>query len=189
MIPLEEAVSAFSEHLDRGGPGIVDYIVGVRPAPGVFVLGTIENPRQQHYLNLYKLGTGPYYCFYTPYHLCHFEVPTSVGRAVLFRDAVLAPIAGPEVGVVALAKKNLVPGDTILELGGYEAYGVAENIEAIRFENLIPIGLALGAKIIRPVAKDRPLTFDDVEVPDGRVIDVLYREQERVFAPPSIKVE
>ncbi|KRR03216.1 NAD(P)H-dependent oxidoreductase [Bradyrhizobium valentinum] len=189
MIPLEEAVSAFSEHLDRGGPGIVDYIVGVRPAPGVFVLGTIENPRQQHYLNLYKLGTGPYYCFYTPYHLCHFEVPTSVGRAVLFRDAVLAPIAGPEVGVVALAKKNLVPGDTILELGGYEAYGVAENIEAIRFENLIPIGLALGAKIIRPVAKDRPLTFDDVEVPDGRVIDALYREQERVFAPPSIKVE
>ena len=59
------------------GPGIVDYVVGAAPGPGVFVLGTIEHPRQRHYLNLYKLGEGPIYCFHTPYHLCHFEVPTT----------------------------------------------------------------------------------------------------------------
>lgn len=185
LVPLEDTVSAFAEHLDKGGPGIVDYVVGARPGPGVFVLGTMDNPRQQHYLNLYKLGQGPYYCFYTPYHLCHFEVPTSVARAVLFHDAVLAPKAGPEVGVIALAKKDLVPGEIIEELGGYEAYGVAENIEVIREERLIPIGLALGAKLRRPVTKDTPLRFDDLEIPPGRLIDALYAEQEDVFAPAT----
>ena len=65
-----------------------------RPGPGVFVLGTIEHPRQRHYLNLYKLGEGPIYCFYTPYHLCHFEVPTTIARAALFHDAMIAPLGG-----------------------------------------------------------------------------------------------
>ena len=37
-------------------------------------------------LNLYKLGEGPLYSFYTPWHLCHFEVPNTVARVVLFGD-------------------------------------------------------------------------------------------------------
>lgn len=185
LVPLEDTVAAFAAHLDAGGPGIVDYVVGARPGPGVFVLATIGDARQAHYLNLYKLGTGPYYCFYTPYHLCHFEVPTSVARAVLFDDAVLTPIAGPRVGVIAVAKKDLVPGDTIDELGGYEVYGVAENIEAIRAETLLPVGLAIGCTLRRAVAKDAALTFADVDVPPGRRIDALYAEQERLFATPA----
>src|SRR6185295_13705418 len=114
------------------GPGLVDYVVGARPGPGVFVLGTTEDPAQRHFLNLYKLGQGPYYCFYTPYHLCHFEVPTSVARAVLFNDATLAPAGAPTVGVIAMAKKDLSPGETIEEFGGYHVYGVADNMEDIR---------------------------------------------------------
>ena len=189
LVPLEDTVAAFAEHIDANGPGLVDYVVGARPGPGVFVLGTMDNPRQQHFLNLYKLGTGPYYCFYTPYHLCHFEVPTSVARAVLFNDAVLTPIAGPVVGVIAVAKKDLVAGDEIAEFGGYEVYGVAENIEAMRAENLLPIGLGIGCKLARNVAKDQPLTFADVVFPEGRLVDQLYAEQERVFAAtPSVKV-
>lgn len=190
LVPLEDTIGAFAGHLDRiladGGNGIVDYVVGARPGPGVFVLGTIDDPRQRHYLNLYKLGPGPYYCFYTPYHLCHFEVPTSVARAVLFNDRALTPKAGPVVGVIALAKKDLHTGDAIEQLGGYEVYGVAENIDAIRRENLIPIGLAIGAKLRRPVPKDQPLTFDDLDIPDGRLIDRLYAEQEQIFAPRII---
>ncbi|MDM0011960.1 NAD(P)-dependent oxidoreductase [Variovorax sp. J22P168] len=182
LVPLEDTVSAFAAHLDKGGPGIVDYVVGARPGPGVFVLATHHDARQAHYLNLYKLGTGPYYFFYTPYHLCHFEVPTSVARAVLFQDAVLAPTGGPRVGVVAIAKKDLQAGELIDELGGYEVYGVAENIGPIRSERLLPIGLAVGCKLRHAVAKDKPLTFDDVDIPAGRLIDALYAEQEKLFA-------
>lgn len=183
LVPIEETIGAFEAHLDPAGPGLVDYVVGARPGPGVFVVGRHEHPRQQHYLELYKLGKGPYYCFYTPYHLCHFEVPTSVARAVLFQDPVLTPAGGPRVGVIAVAKKALSAGEAIGEFGGFEVYGVADNIEAVRRDHLLPIGLALGCTLARPVEKDTPLTFDDVVLPEGRLVDRLYAEQERQFAP------
>ncbi|QIB49968.1 NAD(P)H-dependent oxidoreductase [Pseudomonas sp. OIL-1] len=182
LVPIEDTLSAFEPHLDASSPGLVDYVVGARPGPGVFVLGTLDNPRQRHYLELYKLGKGPFYCFYTPYHLCHFEVPNSVARAVLFDDPVLTPKAGPMVGVIAVAKKDLQEGELIGDFGGYEVYGVAENIQPIRSERLLPVGLALGCTLKRAVKKDTPLTFDDVNVPAGRVVDRLYAEQEEMFA-------
>jgi predicted homoserine dehydrogenase-like protein len=185
LVPLEQTISAFAEHLDPKEPGLVDYVVGASPGPGVFVLGTIEDPRQRHYLNLYKLGEGPWYLFYTPYHLCHFEVPNSVARAVLLRDPVLTPLDGPRVGVIAVAKTDLHPGTVIEEFGGFQAYGVAENMGAIRSEGLLPIGLALGCRVRQHVSKDQPLTFGDVDVPEGRLVDRLYAEQEALFAPSS----
>ena len=186
LIPVEQCVEPFAEHLAAGGPPLVDYVVGARPGPGVFVIGTTEDPQQRHYLNLYKLGPGPFYVFTTPYHLCHFEVPNSIARAVLFGDAVLAPSGGPSVGVIAVAKTDLSPGTLIEEFGGFEVYGVAENMAPIRSERLLPIGLALGCRLKRPVPKDQPLTFDDVERPAGRLVDRLYAEQEAMFGPAFV---
>ena len=161
--------------------GVVDYVVKSLPGPGVFVLGTHEDPKQRHYLNLYKLGEGPLYSFYTPYHLCHFEVPTSVARAVLFQDAVMVPLAGPKVDVITVAKVDLSVGDEIDALGGYKTYGVAENYPVSRRERLLPIGLAEGCKLKRAVARDQAVTYDDVEVPPGRYADVLRAEQDALF--------
>lgn len=161
--------------------GVVDYVVKSLPSPGVFVLGTHDDPKQRHYLNLYKLGEGPLYSFYTPYHLCHFEVPTSVARAVLFQDAVMVPLAGPRVDVIAAAKVDLAEGEEIDALGGYKTYGVAENYPVARRERLLPIGLAEGCKLRRPVAKDHVITYDDVIVPPGRLADALRAEQDQRF--------
>ncbi len=185
LTPIETAIAPFEPYLDSEGPGLVDYVVGARPGPGVFVIGMTDHPMQRHYLNLYKLGAGPYYCFYRPYHLCHFEVPASVARAVLFNDATLAPAGGPQVGVVAVAKKDLAPGDLIEEFGGYHVYGVAENMDQIRHDRLLPIGLGLGCRLARAVAKDTILTFDHVIFPHKRTVDSLYDEQERYFALSS----
>ncbi|MBB3229535.1 NAD(P)H-dependent oxidoreductase [Halomonas stenophila] len=182
LIPIEQTVSSFAPYLNTSSTGLVDYVVGARPGPGVFVIGTLEDPRQRHYLELYKLGKGPYYCFYTPYHLCHFEVPTSVARAVLFNDAVLAPQGAPRVGVVAMAKKDLSEGERITEFGGFEVYGVAENMATICRDNLLPIGLAIDATLQHPVRKDAPLTMDDVRMPEGRLVDRLYSEQVRIYS-------
>ena len=165
------------------GPGIVDYVVGAAPGPGVYVLGTHDHPQQQHYLALYKLGKGPLYCFYTPYHLCHFEVPNTVARAVLFADAALAPLGAPCVEVATAAKIDLKAGQTIDGLGGYMSYGLAENATTARAANLLPIGLAEGCTLKRDVAKDAVLTFDDVELPPGRLSDRLWREQLERFFP------
>jgi len=162
--------------------GVVDYVVKSLPGPGVFVLGTHDDPKQRHYLNLYKLGEGPLYSFYTPYHLCHFEVPNSVARAVLFHDAVIQPIDGPKVDVITTSKIALAAGDVLDELGGYKTYGVAEAYAVSRKERLLPMGLAEGCKLKRAVPADTAITYDDVEIPAGRVADRLRAEQDARWA-------
>ena len=163
--------------------GIVDYVVGSKPGPGVFVFGTHDDPKQRHYLNLYKLGEGPLYSFYTPYHLCHFEVPISVARAVLFQDYVLSPLDGPKVDVITTAKIDLKAGETIDGIGYYMTYGQCENSNIVLSENLLPMGLAEGCRLKRDVNKDQVLTYDDVELPEGRLADKLRAEQNSYFAP------
>jgi predicted homoserine dehydrogenase-like protein len=161
--------------------GIVDYVVGSTPGPGVYVLGTIDDPKQRHYLDLYKLGPGPLYSFYTPYHLCHFEVPLSCARVVLFGDAVMAPIGAPKVEVVAIAKTDLKAGETLDGIGFYMTYGEAENADVTRRDRLLPMGVAEGCVLRRDVPKDQVLTYDDVTLPPGRLVDRLRAEQDRHF--------
>lgn len=181
--PIQEVADRYPIEALLDGPGIVDYVVGAMPGPGVFVLGTHEHPRQRHYLALYKLGDGPLYCFYTPYHLCHFEVPNTVARAVLFGDAALAPLGGPRVEVAAAAKVDLKAGQRIDGLGGYMTYGLAENASTARAEGLLPIGLAEGCTLRSDVPKDALLTFADVDLPPDRLCDRLWREQLERFSP------
>lgn len=179
---VDELTKKYDIDMLRSHGGIVDYVVGSLPSPGVFVLATHDDPKQKHYLNLYKLGEGPLYSFYTPYHLCHFEVPISCARVVLFKDRVLSPIAGPVVDVVATAKIDLKAGETIDAMGGYMTYGQAENYDVSEQERLLPIGLAEGCRLKRDIAKDAVLTYDDVEVPAGRLADTLRAEQTAYFA-------
>jgi predicted homoserine dehydrogenase-like protein len=187
---IQEAVKWYpQERLLDGSAGYVDYCVGAIPGPGVFVLGTHDNPRQQHYLNLYKLGEGPLYCFYTPYHLCHFEVHNTVARAMLFGDAALAPAGAPVVDVIAAAKVDLTAGQELDGIGGYHTYGLAESAEVAVRDRLLPMGLAEGCRLKRAVAKDRVLTYDDVVLPAGRLADRLRAEQtERFFGRAAVPV-
>ncbi|HEY6531130.1 MAG TPA: Gfo/Idh/MocA family oxidoreductase [Acidimicrobiales bacterium] len=178
--PIEEIADYFPVDKILESDGIVDYCVGASPGPGVFALATHPDPLHQHYLNLYKLGEGPLYVFYTPYHLCHFEVPTSIVRMVDFADAPVAPIGAPVVEVVALAKAALEAGTIIDGLGEYLTYGEAENHLTARQENLLPIALAEGARVKGPLAKNAALTLDDVELADRLIVD-LWHEQLRHF--------
>ena len=178
---VDELTSTYDiDELERLG-GIVDYVVGSSPPPGIFVFATHDDPRQRHYMNLYKRGEGPLYSFYTPYHLCHFEVPTSLARVVLFEDAVLAPLGGPMVDVVATAKIDLHAGEQIDGIGQYMTYGQCEDSEITRAERLLPMGLAEGCRLVRDVARDEVLTYDDVELPAGRLGDRLRAEQDAQF--------
>jgi predicted homoserine dehydrogenase-like protein len=161
--------------------GVVDYVVGSQPGPGVFVLATHHDPRQRHYLELYKLGRGPLYSFYTPYHLCHFEVPQTVARAVLFGDAAIAPTGPARVEVVATAKQDLRAGTVLDGLGGYHSYGQAERAEVTAAENLLPMGVAEGCRLRTDVSRDQVLSYADVELPPGRLVDQLRAEQAAVW--------
>ena len=161
--------------------GVVDYVVGTKPGPGVFVYAAHDDPKQQHYLNLYKLGEGPLYSFYTPYHLCHFEAPLSMARAILFNDPVLAPLGAPQVDIITLAKTDLKAGQTLDGLGEYMTYGECERADVTAQQNLLPIGLAEGCRLKRDIQKDTALSYDDVEVPTGLLSHRLRQEQDTHF--------
>jgi predicted homoserine dehydrogenase-like protein len=161
--------------------GQVDYILGAEPGPGVFVIGYNDNPILRQYGTVYKMGDGPFYVFYLPYHMPHLEGPLSAARAALFHDAAIAPTGGPVCEVITAAKRDLDAGETLDGMGGFLSYGVIDNADTCRHENLLPIGLSEGAVLKRAVPKDEPVTFDDVHIPEGRLVDRLYAEQNAYF--------
>ena len=182
---VDELVTAYDVEQLREVGGVVDYVVGAQPGPGVFLLAATTSPASQHYLELYKLGKGPLYSFYTPYHLCHFEVPTSLARAVLFGDAVIAAAGPPRVEVVATAKRDLAAGAVLDGLGGYDTYGEAETAAVTRDDRLLPMGVTEGCILRRDVSQDSALRYDDVVLPPGRLVDALRQQQAELFAPAT----
>ncbi|GJM63537.1 NAD(P)H-dependent oxidoreductase [Persicobacter diffluens] len=163
---IDKAVDFYDFNELRKGDGIVDYFVGAQPAPGVFVYAYSEDPLVKHHLNYYKLGHGPIYSFYTPYHLCIFEVPISICRIVDFEDIIIEPKSGISVEVITMAKTALFEGTVLDGIGGYHTYGVCENSELARLGKLLPMGLAQGCRLIRDISQDQPILISDVEVLD-----------------------
>jgi predicted homoserine dehydrogenase-like protein len=178
---VDELVDRYDlDQLRRLG-GIVDYVVGARPSPGVYVLAEARDATQAHYLDYGKLGPGPLYSFYVPYHLTVLEAPLTVARVVELGDVAITPRGGPVVDVVAAAKTDLRAGDTLDGLGGYLSYGLCEAHHVTRAEGLLPMGLAEGCTLRRDVAKDQVITVEDVTPPGGSVVHSLRRDQEALF--------
>jgi predicted homoserine dehydrogenase-like protein len=182
---VSQAVNLFPlEQLLDGG--LVDYILGAEPGPGVFVLGYNEEPVRQGYMKYFKMGDGPLYVFYTPYHLPHLEVPLTVARAVLFQDAAVAPLEGPVCDVITVAKQDLKDGEVLDGIGGFTCYGAIENSEVCREENFLPMGLSQGCRLKRNVSRDEAITYADVDLPRDRLCDRLRSEQDAFFLAPSL---
>lgn len=156
--------------------GIIDYVVGT-PLTKVYVLAEHPDPKQQHYLNLYKMGEGPLYSLFIPYHLVHFEVPNAIARVVLFRDSLAPPLGGPVVEVCAVAKQDLRAGTILDDYGMYMSYGEAVNADEMSSRRYLPEGLVEGCRLKCDIRKDSVITYDDVALPGDRVADRLRAEQ------------
>ncbi len=160
--------------------GIIDYTVGTIGTK-VYVLAEHADPKQRHYLELYKMGPGPLYAFWVPYHLVHFEVPNAIARVRLFRDPLAQPLGGPVVEVCAVAKRDLLRGETLDGYGGYMTYGEAVNTDEMASERYLAEGLVEGCVLRRDIRQDEVVRSDDVELPPGRLADALRLEQYRHF--------
>jgi predicted homoserine dehydrogenase-like protein len=177
---VTEAIDLFpGEQMLNGG--LVDYILGAEPGPGVFVIGYNDHPIKQQYAHYFKMGDGPFYMFYVPYHLPHLEVPITVARAVLFNDAAIAPLGPPVCEVITMAKRNLKKGEVIDGIGGFTCYGTLENHDIVSADGLLPMGLAEGCRLLRDITMDQALTFEDVKMPMKRLCDRLRAEQNMHF--------
>jgi predicted homoserine dehydrogenase-like protein len=153
LLPAEQMLST----------GLVDYSVGAEPGTGAFVVLHEENPLKMVQLKYYKMGDGPFYVFYTPYHLPHLQIVSTIGRAAIHRDATVAPLAGPVCEVVTVAKRDLRAGERLDGVGGFCGYGLIDNASAARASGALPIGLSDGCILRRDVAKDSVLSFEDVD--------------------------
>ena len=143
--------------------GRVDYLLGAEPGSGGFVVGYNDHPAKQKYMKYFKMGDGPLYLFYRPFHLTHLEAPLSIARAVLFSDATIAPQGGPVADVLTVAKRDLGAGDVLDGIGGFTCYGMIDNAETTHCPESAADGLG---RLLPPVAR-RP----------RRPTDHLYRRR------------
>jgi predicted homoserine dehydrogenase-like protein len=167
LLPAEEMLSR----------GLVDYALGAEPYTGAFVIVHEDSPLKKVQLAYYKLGDGPFYVFFTPFHLPHIQIASSIARADLFHDATVAPFAGPACEVVAVAKRDLKAGERLDGIGGFCTYGLIDNTATARAMSALPIGLSEGCVLSHDVVKDSVLSFSNVEQPAGRLVEALWREQ------------
>jgi predicted homoserine dehydrogenase-like protein len=171
LLPAEEMLAG----------GIVDYALGAEPYTGAFVVVHEPDARKVAHLKFLKMGDGPFFVFYTPYHLPHVQIASTIGRAVLQHDATVAPAGQASCDVIAMAKRPLKAGGVIDGLGGFDSYGLVDTHARARADRCLPLGLAAGCTLVRPVAEDAPILWDDVVVPPGRLIDRLWNEQHMLF--------
>jgi predicted homoserine dehydrogenase-like protein len=159
----------------------VDYIVGAEPAGGVFAVGNCDNPYQKQMLSYYKMGNGPYYLFYRPYHLCHIEAMRTVIDAVLLGRRLLVPDHGMQTNVYAYAKTDLPAGQMLDGVGGYTCYGKIENLKDNQTDAGLPICLADKVALNRSLARDERIAMADITY-DPRRFDFVSCQRARELA-------
>lgn len=170
--------------------GLVDYALGAAPHTGAFVVVYEDSPFKQTQLAYYKMGDGPFYVFYTPFHLPHIQIASTIGRAAICGDATVAPLEGPVTEVVTMAKRDMKAGETLDGIGGFCAYGLTENATTAREASALPISFSEGCVLKRDVAKDELITAKDVTQPDRGVVDKLWEEQaQRWFPETGVSVD
>lgn len=117
--------------------------------------------------------SGRYAVLYRPYHVIGLELGVSVAAAALDGQPTGAPVAA-HAEVVATAKRDLAAGEVLDGEGGYTVYGVVRPADAAA--EPLPIGLAHGARLQRPVGAGQAVQLGDVELGDTSELLQLRRE-------------
>jgi predicted homoserine dehydrogenase-like protein len=156
------------------GYGVVDYVRGV--APGVFVIvWSPEGPVRETFEYLGQ-GAGPNHVLYRPYHLTSLETPISVARAAIYGEPTIACGQSPTSEVVAVAKRDLAVGDRLGSIGSADYYGWLYAVSEAR--DMLPLGLASGARIAQNVARGQTIPRSAVELAQDSFVANLRRLQE-----------
>lgn len=161
--------------------GVVDFSVGKGVAPGVFVIADMPHPRLHERMNDLKLGEGPYFTFYRPFHLTSLEVPLTCARVVLYGKPDMVPLDRPVAEVCALAKRDLKPGDTLDAIGEYSYRSWIMTADEARRARAIPVGLLEGGTVTAPIAKGELVTYDRAAPPAGSKLVELRKRQDAML--------
>ncbi|PHP68586.1 flagellar biosynthesis protein FlgA [Zhengella mangrovi] len=176
-----------------GGEGVVEVVSSLerdgRPVFrnlrwGVYVVLKAPNAYSAACFRQYGLptdSTGLYAAMYKPFHLIGMELGISVLSAALRGEPTGQSLAF-RADAVAVAKRDLKPGDMLDGEGGYTVYGKC--LPAARSVALgaLPIGLAHGLRMTRAVARGTVVTRGDVEAPAPGLTGDLRAETEAMAA-------
>ncbi|MER8643778.1 homoserine dehydrogenase [Mesorhizobium sp. M1252] len=175
---LEELASVLCPREDGGvlhRKGVVDYSIGKGVAPGVFCIIETRHPRVLERMVDLKVGKGPYFTIYRPYHLTSLEVPLSAARAVVYKRADMEPLDHPVAEAVAVAKSDLCAGQSLGMIGENDYRGFAMTWEDARAKGALPLGIAERAKVVKPVKTGDFLTYENCVPDDSMVITQIRR--------------
>ena len=161
--------------------GRVDYTIGKGVAPGVFVVAEMDHPRIRERMEDLKMGEGPYFTFFRPYHLTSLEVPLTCARAVLYGKADMVPMPVPVAEVCAVAKKDMGVGETLDQIGEYCYRAWIMTAPEARTAGAIPCGLLTGAKVTAPIKKGDLITRANAAVPANSKIAILRARQDAML--------
>ena len=160
--------------------GVVEYAIG-DVAPGVFVIVTTKNQRIIDGLVQRDMGNGPNYLLYRPYHLCSIETPITAAQAAIYGESTGHPMDHLTCECITLAKKDLKAGEVLDGIGEFCYRASIEKAEIAREGNMLPVGLAKGAKMLVDVKKDEIITYDMVQLREDSVLLQLRRLQDQMF--------
>ena len=161
--------------------GRVDYTIGKGVAPGVFVVAEMDHPRIRERMEDLKMGEGPYFTFFRPYHLTSLEVPLTCARVVLYGKADMVPMPRPVAEVCAVAKKDMGVGETLDQIGEYCYRAWIMTAPEARDAGAIPCGLLTGAKVTAPIRKGDLITRANAAVPANSKIAILRARQDAML--------
>ncbi len=165
--------------------GSVDYILGARQhGGGVYVVARCESEFQHWYLDYYKvINRHPFYLFFRPYHLCHLETTRAIALAALYGKAVCTMKKGRVTDCYAYAKTALTPGSVIRHgIGSDEIYGMVDEAARADHNGGVPQVLFESSAraehpiITKKIAIDQPVTWDAVEFPRERLIELWHQQ-------------
>jgi predicted homoserine dehydrogenase-like protein len=150
---------------------------------GVFVVFEGETEYIQRCFSEYGVKTDPsgrYACLYKRWHLIGLEVGISVASVGLRAEPTGCP-TGWRADAVATAKRNLAAGELLDGEGGYTVVGRLMPAADSAAQGCLPLGLAHGWKVLRPVAAGQPVRWSDVAVDSNATAVRVRREMEASF--------
>lgn len=156
--------------------GVIEIVKGVEPSGGVFVIGHTTNSALVNDLKYYKMGNGPYYLFYKPYHLCAFEMLMGFAKNVVLKSSVIKSCIDRTSDVLVYGKQDLKAGSVLDDIGGYSYYGLLENLNEIKNGKYLPVSMATGCKLTKDISKDELITVEDVEFDERSLVWKLIKQ-------------
>lgn len=173
---LTETGNVLGMMADRLGQPFVDYVIPSGYSAGGVFLVCRHDDNQQAALEYFKLGPGPYYTLVRPFHLCSLEVGKTVRRVLNGGGALLNNSTTPTLGVAAIAKRTMRPGELIERgIGGFQFRGEAVKLD--ENPHHVPIGLLRKTVLKRAIEPGQLITFDDVDILPSRALDIVMRQR------------